>query len=291
MSSHLLHARPCSSCTATDAIKLIPHLITFSYDKLAVQVIAAGATTLNIPDTTGWNLPHEFGALISDLRANVKGADDVIFSTHCQNDLGLSTANSLAGARSSGIRFPCGVAAYGQHCIKVFRRKVQLHVAPCLLCNVRSRHARVAHLLSSNCFAPVATSSLCMFRVRRCTSRRTADRVHDQRHRRARRQCFPRRSRHGDRAARRNAHGRPTHGPCAAVHCADEQNGERLHGHGGATAQGDRRRERVCARERDTPGWDAEEPRHVRTFTCCNFSCLFFSLPALLVISGGAVEL
>jgi 2-isopropylmalate synthase len=61
------------------------------------EVICAGATTLNIPDTTGWNLPSEFGELIANLRANVEGAHSVIFSAHCQNDLGLSTANSISG--------------------------------------------------------------------------------------------------------------------------------------------------------------------------------------------------
>ena len=66
--------------------------------RILSEVIVAGATTLNIPDTTGWNLPHEFGSLIANLRANVEGAERVVFSTHCQNDLGLSTANSLAGA-------------------------------------------------------------------------------------------------------------------------------------------------------------------------------------------------
>jgi 2-isopropylmalate synthase len=67
--------------------------------RILSEVIKAGATTLNIPDTTGWNLPAEFGGLIADLRQNVEGAEGVVFSTHCQNDLGLSTANSLAGAR------------------------------------------------------------------------------------------------------------------------------------------------------------------------------------------------
>jgi isopropylmalate/homocitrate/citramalate synthase len=62
------------------------------------EVIKAGATTLNIPDTTGWNLPHEFGDLIAKIKKNTPGADNVIISTHCQNDLGLSTANSIAGA-------------------------------------------------------------------------------------------------------------------------------------------------------------------------------------------------
>ncbi len=48
----------------------------------------------------GWALPHEFGALIADLRANTPGIENVVISTHCQNDLGLSTANSLAGAQA-----------------------------------------------------------------------------------------------------------------------------------------------------------------------------------------------
>ena len=71
----------------------------FLYRVLA-EVIKAGATTVNIPDTTGWALPHEFGALIADLKANTPGIDNVVISTHCQNDLGLSTANSLAGAQA-----------------------------------------------------------------------------------------------------------------------------------------------------------------------------------------------
>eukprot|EP00250_Pteridium_aquilinum_P008042 c17621_g1_i1 orf=99-2006(+) len=62
------------------------------------EVIKAGATTLNIPDTVGYTLPGEFGQLIAKIKANTKGADNVIISTHCQNDLGLATANTLAGA-------------------------------------------------------------------------------------------------------------------------------------------------------------------------------------------------
>lgn len=62
------------------------------------EVIKAGATTLNIPDTVGYTVPEEFGRLIADIKSNTPGIDDVIISTHCQNDLGLSTANSLAGA-------------------------------------------------------------------------------------------------------------------------------------------------------------------------------------------------
>jgi 2-isopropylmalate synthase len=79
--------------------------LPFLYRILAA-VIREGATTLNIPDTTGWNLPSEFGRLIKDLISNVEGADSVVFSTHCQNDLGLSTANSLAGAAAGAPQPP-----------------------------------------------------------------------------------------------------------------------------------------------------------------------------------------
>ena len=57
--------------------------LDFLFHVLA-EVIKAGATTLNIPDTTGWTLPHEFGALIANLKAKTPGAENVVFSTHCQ---------------------------------------------------------------------------------------------------------------------------------------------------------------------------------------------------------------
>ncbi|XP_071715646.1 2-isopropylmalate synthase A-like isoform X2 [Rutidosis leptorrhynchoides] len=66
----------------------------FLYEILG-EVIKAGATTLNIPDTVGYNWPREFGQLIADIKANTPGIENVIISTHCQNDLGLSTANTL----------------------------------------------------------------------------------------------------------------------------------------------------------------------------------------------------
>ncbi|XP_059280917.1 2-isopropylmalate synthase A-like [Lycium ferocissimum] len=62
------------------------------------EVIKAGATTLNIPDTVGYAVPKEFGQLIADIKANTPGIEHVIISTHCHNDLGLATANTLAGA-------------------------------------------------------------------------------------------------------------------------------------------------------------------------------------------------
>lgn len=77
-------------------------------------VIEAGATTLNIPDTTGWSMPWEFGQIIKMLRENTPGADKVIFSTHCHNDLGLGTANSLAGALNGARQLECTINGIGE---------------------------------------------------------------------------------------------------------------------------------------------------------------------------------
>ncbi|NOZ50545.1 MAG: 2-isopropylmalate synthase [Chloroflexi bacterium] len=78
-----------------DAGRSQPH---FLYRVLGVA-IAAGATTINIPDTVGYTTPDEFGRLIRDIRENTPGAKDVIISVHCHNDLGLATANTLAGVQ------------------------------------------------------------------------------------------------------------------------------------------------------------------------------------------------
>jgi 2-isopropylmalate synthase len=68
----------------------------FLYEVLSA-VIEAGATTLNIPDTVGYTLPHEFGALIAGIVKHTRGIERAIVSVHCHNDLGLATANTLAG--------------------------------------------------------------------------------------------------------------------------------------------------------------------------------------------------
>jgi 2-isopropylmalate synthase len=63
-------------------------------------VIDAGARTLNIPDTVGYAVPHQFGSLISQLRERIPNAGKAVFSVHCHNDLGLAVANSLAAVRN-----------------------------------------------------------------------------------------------------------------------------------------------------------------------------------------------
>lgn len=77
------------------------------------EVIKAGATTLNIPDTVGYTIPKEFGELIAYLRKNTEGAENVIFSTHCQNDLGLATGNTLA-VSSADVPLFCVWYKYGK---------------------------------------------------------------------------------------------------------------------------------------------------------------------------------
>ncbi|XP_075523688.1 LOW QUALITY PROTEIN: 2-isopropylmalate synthase A-like [Primulina tabacum] len=78
------------------------------------EVIKAGATTLNIPDTVGFNLPGEFGQMIADIKANTPGIENVIISTHCQNDLGLSTANTVEGVRAGARQVEVTINGIGE---------------------------------------------------------------------------------------------------------------------------------------------------------------------------------
>ena len=82
--------------------------------RVCEAMIAAGATVLNIPDTTGYCLPDEYGAKIKYLRENVKGIHNVILSCHCHNDLGLATANSIAGAINGARQIECTINGIGE---------------------------------------------------------------------------------------------------------------------------------------------------------------------------------
>jgi 2-isopropylmalate synthase len=85
----------------------------FLYVVLA-EAIKAGATTLNIPDTVGYTTPDEFGALIDGIMKNVEGIQDVVVSVHCHDDLGLATANSLAGIRAGARQVEVTVNGIGE---------------------------------------------------------------------------------------------------------------------------------------------------------------------------------
>ena len=76
--------------------------------------IKAGATTINIPDTVGYTAPVESADLIRNLIATVPGADDVVFATHCHNDLGMATANSLAAVEGGARQIECTINGLGE---------------------------------------------------------------------------------------------------------------------------------------------------------------------------------
>ncbi len=82
--------------------------------RVCEAVIKAGATVLNIPDTTGYCLPEEYGAKIKFLKENVKGIDKAILSCHCHNDLGLATANSIAGVVNGARQIECTINGIGE---------------------------------------------------------------------------------------------------------------------------------------------------------------------------------
>ena len=77
-------------------------------------VIAAGATTVNIPDTVGYNMPQQFGELIHNLRSRVPNSDKAIFSVHCHNDLGLAVANSLSAVINGARQVECTINGLGE---------------------------------------------------------------------------------------------------------------------------------------------------------------------------------
>ncbi|MCG8894509.1 2-isopropylmalate synthase [Tenacibaculum finnmarkense] len=82
--------------------------------KVCEEMIKSGATVLNIPDTTGYCLPEEYGAKIKYLKENVKGIENVILSCHCHNDLGLATANSIAGVINGARQIECTINGIGE---------------------------------------------------------------------------------------------------------------------------------------------------------------------------------
>ncbi len=82
--------------------------------RVVEAVIAAGATVVNIPDTTGYCLPHEFGEKIKFLMDNVKNIDKAIISTHCHNDLGMATANTIAGVMNGARQAEVTINGIGE---------------------------------------------------------------------------------------------------------------------------------------------------------------------------------
>lgn len=82
--------------------------------RVVEATIDAGATTINIPDTVGYNIPHQFGELIKQLIERVPNSDKAIFSVHCHNDLGLAVGNSLASVLNGARQVECTINGLGE---------------------------------------------------------------------------------------------------------------------------------------------------------------------------------
>src|SRR5438105_14993787 len=97
--------------TLCDDVEFSPEDATRTDPEFLFQVleavIEAGATTLNIPDTVGYTVPAEFGALIQSIRQRVRGIEKAVISTHCHNDLGLAVANSLSAVAAGARQVEC----------------------------------------------------------------------------------------------------------------------------------------------------------------------------------------
>ncbi len=122
------YTKPAFSKTAPIDLR---HLIATECE----AVIEAGATVLNIPDTTGYCLPRDYGAKIKYLIDHVKGVEGVIVSTHCHNDLGLATANSIEGVINGARQIECTINGLGERagntsleeCVMVLRQHPYLN--------------------------------------------------------------------------------------------------------------------------------------------------------------------
>lgn len=96
--------------SAEDASRSEPEFLYRVFE----AVIAAGATCINVPDTVGYSMPEEFGALVKSVKENVRGIEKVDLSVHCHNDLGLAVANSLAAIRAGATQAECTINGIGE---------------------------------------------------------------------------------------------------------------------------------------------------------------------------------
>ncbi len=96
--------------SAEDASRSDPEFLYRVFE----AVIAAGATCINVPDTVGYSMPEEFGALVKGVKENVRGIEKVDLSVHCHNDLGLAVANSLAAISAGATQAECTINGIGE---------------------------------------------------------------------------------------------------------------------------------------------------------------------------------
>jgi 2-isopropylmalate synthase len=96
--------------SAEDATRSDPDFLV----KIVTAAVKAGATTINLPDTVGYTTPDEYKALFQRMKREVPGAENIIFSTHCHNDLGMAVANSLAGVEGGARQVECTINGIGE---------------------------------------------------------------------------------------------------------------------------------------------------------------------------------
>ncbi|ETN95311.1 2-isopropylmalate synthase [Zhouia amylolytica] len=128
--------------------------------RICEAVVKAGATVLNIPDTTGYCLPEEYGAKMKYLRENVKDIDKAILSCHCHNDLGLATANSIAGVANGARQIECTINGIGERAGNTALEEVVMilrqHPYLNLDTNINSKHLyEMSKLVSESMAMPV----------------------------------------------------------------------------------------------------------------------------------------
>jgi len=128
--------------------------------KMVEAVIAAGATVVNIPDTNGYCLPDQYGSKIRFLKENVKNIDKAIISVHCHNDLGLATANSVAGLQNGARQVEGTINGIGERAGNTSIEEVVMilktHNSLGLHTNINTRNFyELSHLVSSQMRMPV----------------------------------------------------------------------------------------------------------------------------------------
>ena len=96
--------------SAEDATRSDPDFLR----QMIVVAVQAGATTINLPDTVGYTTPDEYRTLFQRMQREIPGADKIIFSTHCHNDLGMAVANSLAGIEGGARQVECTINGIGE---------------------------------------------------------------------------------------------------------------------------------------------------------------------------------
>jgi len=96
--------------SAEDATRSDPDFLV----RIVTSAVKAGATTINLPDTVGYTTPDEYKALFQRMQREIPGAEKIIFSTHCHNDLGMAVANSLAGVEGGARQVECTINGIGE---------------------------------------------------------------------------------------------------------------------------------------------------------------------------------